>query len=432
MKVVAFLPAKGTSSRIESKNMKLLDGKPLFMYSLEKLIECDFIDEVYLDSESNEIFEIASESGAKELKRDPELATNKTDGHQLFYNEAKKVEADIYIQLLCTSPFITEATIKKGVEILKNKQEYDSVVLVKKDKQYLWDKKGPTYDINHIPNSVDLPDTIIETMGLYIVRKEVALNDKKRIGERPFLLEANAIEAVDVNYPEEFELANYIMAGKREKEREKFRNLSNILSSAVLSDIMDDMELNGFIGGLKLNLENKKLLGRAKTLKLRKLKKDEDFRGIYDALQSYKTIVPNDIIVVENDGCSEFAYFGNLNANLAIRQGAIGAIIGGMTRDSKEVIDLDFPVLAKGHISKDVRKRATTESINKKIDLYGIEVNPGDLIFADADGAVVIPKKYEEKILEKALMTVSTESNIISDILLGKATNEIIDNNGAF
>jgi|TARA_B110000259_G_scaffold46040_1_gene53496 CMP-N-acetylneuraminic acid synthetase len=46
MKVVAFLPVKGKSSRIENKNIKLLDGKPLFIYTLDKLLKCDFIDKV--------------------------------------------------------------------------------------------------------------------------------------------------------------------------------------------------------------------------------------------------------------------------------------------------------------------------------------------------------------------------------------------------
>jgi len=430
MKVVAFLPAKGTSSRIDSKNMKLLDGKPLFLYTLEKIVECDFIDEVYLDSESDKIFELASEINCKKIKRNPKLANNKTDGHTLFYNEAKKVEADIYIQILCTSPFIKKETIKEGVEIVKD-SKYDSAVLVKKEKQYTWDQNGPEYNINRIPNSVDLPDTIIETMGLYVTTKKVALNNKKRIGDNPYLLEASTIEAVDVNYPDEFQLAHYIMAGKRESEREKFRNLSKILTSSILSDIMDDFGIEGFISGLNLNIKNKKIMGRAKTLKLRELQEGEDFKGIYDALDSYKTIVPNDIIVVENE-INEFAYFGNLNANLAIRQGAAGAIIGGKTRDSKEVRDLDFPVFATGNISKDVRKRATTESINKKVNIFGTEVKPGDLIFGDSDGVIVIPKKHERKIINKALEVIRTESRIISDILVGKDTDEIVNRNGEF
>ncbi len=431
MKVVAFLPAKGTSSRIENKNIKLLDGKPLFLHTLEKLVACDFIDEVYLDSESEEIFSLAENVKCNFLKRDVSLATNMTDGHSLFYNEAKQVEADIYIQILGTSPFIKKETIQKGIEILQKNSEYDSVILVKKEKLYTWNEQTANYNLEHIPNSVDLPDTIIETMGLYITRKNVALEMKKRIGKNPYLLEASTIEAVDVNYPDEFELANFIAAGIREKERQLFKNLAYKLTSSMLSDIMDDLGCDTTITSLSLNLRNKKLLGRAKTLKIRELNENEDFRGIYDALESYKTIVPNDIIIVENE-CSDFAYFGEMNANLAIRSGAIGAIIGGKTRDTKEVADLDFPVFATGAKCKDVRKRATLESINKKINLYGVEIYPNDLIFADNDGVVVIPKKYEEEAIQKAFEIINKEKSILSDIMNGKSISDILKNNGDF
>ena len=56
MKVVAFLPAKGSSSRIESKNMKLLDGKPLFLHTLQKLVDSNLFDEVYVVTDSEIIF----------------------------------------------------------------------------------------------------------------------------------------------------------------------------------------------------------------------------------------------------------------------------------------------------------------------------------------------------------------------------------------
>jgi regulator of RNase E activity RraA len=314
---------------------------------------------------------------------------------------------------------------------LKKSKKYDSVVLIRKNKQYLWDENGPKYDKNKIPNSVDLKDTIVETMGLYITNKNVALKDKKRIGNRPYLLEASPTEAVDVNSPEDFELAEYIMAGIREKERKKFRILSNVLSSPILSDIMDDLGINGFISGLKLNIENKKIMGRAKTLKLRALRKGENFKGIYDALQSYKTIVSNDVIVVENE-VSKYAYFGTLNANIAIKQGASATIIGGMTRDINQVTKMDYPVFSTGYIAKDVRKRATTESINKEIQINGIKIKPGDLIFGDLEGIIVIPKLYEELVLRKALKKITTENQIILDILLDNSINLIVDKHGAF
>lgn len=431
MKVVAFLPAKGTSSRIESKNLKLLDGKPLFLHTLEKLVECDFIDEVYLDTESEEVINLASETKCNVLKRDPSLASNATDGNKLFMNEVNYVKADVYIQILGTSPFIDKETIKKGLEVLSSDM-YDSAVLVRKEKLYTWNEKGPNYDVENIPNSFNLNDTIIETMGLYIVKKEAAYETNRRIGNKPFFLDASPLEAIDVNYPEDFELANLIAAGKREKERKLLENIKSHLSSSILSDIMDDIGVeNCVLRGYQLNVSDKKIFGKAKTLKLRRLKEGEDFKGIYDALRSYNTIIPNDIVIVENE-LSEFAYFGELNANLAIRSGASGVIVGGVTRDTAEVKKLGFPVFSKGSSCKDVRKKGTMESYNKTIKIDGVIISPNDLIFGDCDGIVVIPKKYEEQVLKIAFAVVQTEKNILVDIANGIDVNILTKNYGFF
>lgn len=431
MKVVAFLPAKGSSERIENKNTKLLDGKPLFLHTLEKLVKCNFIDEVYLDSESDEIFEMASEVDCKQLKRDPALATNKTDGHALFYNEVRQVEADIYIQVLGTSPFIKSETIKKGIDVLVENPEYDSAVLVSREKQYLWEKNQPKYDKFHIPNSKDLPDTVVESMGLYIVRKETALKSKMRYGNNVYFLYADATEKVDVNYPDDFVMANYLAAGMREKEREFFRNLGMTLTSSILADILNKMNVQGIIKGLKPNLNEAKIFGRANTLKLRKLKNGENPDGIYEALKSYKTIIPGDVIVVENE-CSDYAYFGNLNASLAIRAGATAAIIGGLTRDYNAVKSLRFPVFSSGYTCDDVLGQATTESINKTIRLGNISIHPGELIFADNDGVVVIPEKYENIVLEKALEVLKKETLVMGGIIGNIDAVRIVEEIGAF
>ncbi len=431
MKVVAFLPAKGSSERIENKNTRLLDGKPLFLHTLEKLVKCGFIDEVYLDSEADEIFELASEVECRHLKRDPALATNKTDGHALFMNEVRQVQADIYIQILGTSPFIKPETIKRGIDALIENGEYDSAVLVAQEKQYLWENNQPKYDKFHIPNSKDLPDTIVESMGLYIVKRETALKTKRRYGDNVYFLYADSIEKVDVNYPDDFVMANYLAAGMREKEREFFRNLSTILTSSILADILNKMHVRGVIKGLNPNLTEVKILGRANTLKLRKLKDGESFTGIYDALKSYKTIIPGDVIVVENE-CPDYAYFGNLNASLAIRAGANAAIIDGVTRDYNAVKSLRFPVFAKGYSCDDVLGRATTGSINKTIKISGVAIHPGELVFADNDGVVVIPERYEKIVLEQALDVIKKENQIIGKIIFGTDAMCIVEEIGAF
>lgn len=431
MKVVAFLPAKGTSQRIEGKNTKLMNGKPLFLYTLEKLVSCDFIDEVYLDSESDEILNYAPYLNYIPLKRDPALADNKTDGHQMFYNEVRQVEADIYIQILGTSPFIKKETMKKGVDILKNRPEYDSVVLVKKEKQYIWDKNGPLYDKNHIPNSGELSDTIVETMGLYLVRSEMVHAKKQRYGENVYLLEAEPIEAVDVNFPEDFRLAETIAKGLHQEETVFFEFLSKHLTSCILSDLMWDYQKKSVITGLHLNLPSQKIMGRANTLKVDKLKEGEDFRGIYNGLDTYKRMRPGEIIVVENK-CPENAYFGELNCNLAIRAGAIGTIIEGVTRDANEVEDLNYPVFSKGYCCMDVRGIATVRSFNQKIEIDGVEILPGSLIFGDINGIVVIPQEIEAEIIGKAIQAIKTEKHVLEKMIGNRDAYAIYLEEGAF
>ena len=432
MKVAAFLPAKGSSERIENKNLRLLDGKPLFLHTLEKLVACPFIDEVFLDTESDEMIELARDTGCSIMRRDPALASNRTDGNQLFMNEVRHTDADIVIQVLCTAPFISEATLERAVNTLRNDAAYDSAVLIRKDKQYLWQDGRPAYDLAHIPNSVTLPDTVIETMGLYIMRAEAAHRLQRRIGDAPLMLEATPLEAIDVNWPEDMELANLIAAGRREQERKLLANLQNLINSSLLSDILDDLGLtHQVVKGLRPNIARSRVIGRAKTLRLRALRPGEDFRGIYHALHSYQTIVPGDVILVENE-VPQHAYFGELNANLAVRAGAVAAIIGGQTRDSADVVNIGLPVFSTGYTCQDVRKRATLDTINRPITLQGVAVHPGDLVFADSEGVVVIPRRVEREVIAAALSHAGNEKHLLIDIAQGIQVDELTSKYGFF
>jgi CMP-N-acetylneuraminic acid synthetase/regulator of RNase E activity RraA len=431
MKIVAFLPAKGSSSRIESKNIKLLAGKPLFLHTLDKLLRIKEINEVYLDTESKEVIDLAGNfRNHKVLLRDPNLANNKTDGNTLFFNEVKHVDADLYIQILGTSPFIKTETIIKGIQILRENKDFDSVVLVRKEKRYEWSDKGPKYDINNIPNSFDLNDSIFETMGLYIVRKESVENFKRRIGKKPYLLYADSEEFIDINYPEDFELANTIMLGNLVKEHKHLNLLKTFFTSALLSDILDDLDVKSFIHGLIPNQNNHKLFGRVKTLNLKPIQ-NENYTDIYKALDTYNAIEFNDIILVNNP-IENNAYFGNLNANLAVRAGAQATIVLGYTRDSKEVINMQYPVFSFGNNSQDVKRRGVFLDFNNPISYKGLTIFPHDLIFADSEGMVIIPKKFESFVISRAIEIITKEKNITDSILNGFKPNEIFKKFGEF
>lgn len=431
-KIVAIVPVKGTSSRVVNKNVRPFNGEPFFLFTVRKLLKCKWIDEVYVDSENDQILALANSIGALPLKRDPELADNRTDGNKLFLNEVRNIDADIYIQHLCTSPFVSERTIRKAVDILNTRNEIDSVVLGKSDKNYHWRDGKPVYDINNIPNSVDLPETHTEGMSLYVIRRESALATERRIGTNPMMIFGEPIELIDVNTEEDLQLATVIGAGLLAKEEKRLSLLRRFLTSPIISDVCDELGITSVLSsGYRSNLPHAKLFGRARTLHIREANPTDPPGCIYEALQSYKQVVSNDVIIVKTE-LPEFAYFGELNMSLAIRSGAQGAIVAGATRDSVATSNAAFPVFSKSHFCKDIKGRGAVKSINAPVEIDGITVNPSDLVFADQDGIVVIPYEREAEILNAILKVMSNERNIVSAVCQDIDVNALVEKYGFF
>ncbi|MEK6857837.1 MAG: cytidyltransferase, partial [Nanoarchaeota archaeon] len=176
------------------------------------------VDEVYLDTESDEVFSLATGRNHFELRRLAELASNKTNGNQLLLHEASRVpDADIYVQALPTAPFLSRKTIEKAIYELVRSRTNDSLFGVSKQRLYLWnsDDKPINYDPSNIPNSFDLKDTTIETMSLYLIRKEALLRTQSRIGVNPILFNIPLLESIDINTEEDFDFAKIIHNGLR-------------------------------------------------------------------------------------------------------------------------------------------------------------------------------------------------------------------------
>lgn len=428
-KTVAFVPAKGNSERIQNKNLSVLDGEYLFKRKLRQLLDCKLIDEVYLDTDSDEIAELASDLPVKRLKRPSELASNATDGHELFAWECAQVNADVYVQALCTAPFVGAETLDRALTGLISSEVNDSLVAVTKTKQYLWDGNEPLYGRGRIPNSVDLPVTTIEAMSLYVVRREV-LHTGKRFGSSPILFELTPIENIDVNWPEELALAETIAAGVRAQENLRLAALMPYLSSALLSDItreigIADCTLPKEISG------HKRFFGRAKTLLLDQCQPGEPWQGIYDALDSYQFVRPGDVVMVENR-VKDRAYFGNLNAQLAMRAGAVGAVVDGVTRDKDDVAKLGFSVFAHGYYCADIKFEGTLRAMNNPIQIGKTSISNGDYIFADSDGVVVIPQRRWPEIHRLALKAIEKEFKVGMSVAMGVPPKQIFDALGEF
>jgi regulator of RNase E activity RraA/CMP-N-acetylneuraminic acid synthetase len=436
-RVVAFVPAKGSSERVPDKNLQILDGEHLFKRKLRQLLDCPLIDEVVLDTDSDAIAALAADLPVTRLRRPDALASNATDGHELFAYECGAVPpADIYLQCLCTAPFVTADTVGRAIGRLLDDPEADSLVAVSRAKQYLWDGKVPAYGGGRIPNSVDLPAQVIEAMSLYAVRGGAgAPAPARRFGERPILFDLDPVEQIDVNTPTDLVLAEAVCAGHRAEANLRLRALQAHLSSPVLSDISADLGLETVLPPIFRPTSPGKFLGRAKTLQLRAVDRDgpdaEAWKGIYRALDSYAFVRPGDVIMVATDVPGR-AYFGDLNGNLALRAGAHGVVVDGFTRDTGDVRALGLPVYAHGGWCRDIKYEGTLAAMNMPVDMGGIAVANGDMVFADDDGVVVIPRRLWPAVEERAWAVLANEGRIRMLAARGTPVQAILAECGAF
>lgn len=434
MKVVSIIPVKSTSSRVLSKNIKLLGNKPLFLHTLEKLLKIDEIDEVWIDTDDIKIINIAKDYGFTNFKyfiREKKFADNTTDGNTLLENEIKNINSYIYLQILCTSPFTSIENIKKCIEILKSKS-HNSVVGCFKEKFYLWENEKPLYNKLKIPNSNTLNDTIIESMSLYGITKEEFLDTKMRLGENPFLLPLEGEETIDINYEKDFIFANKIALYNKFIEQNTFDLLKVKLSSCILSDILIEMGyFNCVLKDFKTIRKTNKIFGRVRPIQIRYLQENENIDNIYNCLEHYNNINKGDIIFV-NNLIDKKAYFGDLNAIISISKGAQGTIINGYTRDLSRVRDLQYQVFYKNNTCDDVKGFGSLDYFDKPIIVNNTKIYVNNLIFGDEDGIIIIPKEIEEIVLSKCKKIIENESNIANSIVCGKSIEKITNTIGTF
>jgi len=212
MKVVAIIPIKEMSKRMKSKNFRSFCGEPLYRYFMKKLIDSPF-DEIFIDTDSDEISEYATGMGWKVIKRVPELAADSANGNDLLVYEAGVVDADIYFQLFITAPLLLPQTINEAYKIMTSKMEYDSLFTATEIYSWFWYNNKPVnYDPKVLPRSQDATPIIRETTGLYAIRRDALLKNKCRIGENPYMLYVGEMEAMDIDTEQDFRVAEIIFS----------------------------------------------------------------------------------------------------------------------------------------------------------------------------------------------------------------------------
>lgn len=212
MSIAAFIPIKSNSERVKGKNFRVLNGKKLYEYIIEHSIAAEVFDDIFIDTNSEEIFDFAEKHDCKIIHRKPELALNNANGNDLLCHHYDLYpDYDYYFQLFATAPYLQSSSIKSCVEKLVNSNEYDSCFTAIKHNGFFWLNNNPVnYRPCILPRSQDLVPVVEETTGMYGVKSQVLKKYRCRIGAKPHIEYVSKFEAIDINTEEDLKIAEYI------------------------------------------------------------------------------------------------------------------------------------------------------------------------------------------------------------------------------
>ena len=144
------------------------------------------------------------------------------------------------------------------------------------------------------------------------------------------------------------------------------------------------------------------------------------FGLLFEALDDLKA---NEVYVAT--GCApQFALWGGLMTTRAQHLKAAGAVLDGYSRDTPEVLELGLPVFSYGGYAQDQGPRGKVVDWRVPVEINGVRVKPGDIVFGDLDGVLIIPREAEVEAIRRALEKASTENKVRNAIQQGMSTVE--------
>jgi regulator of RNase E activity RraA len=182
---------------------------------------------------------------------------------------------------------------------------------------------------------------------------------------------------------------------------------------AALSDAADEIGLGKVCmdRGIIPLTQNKRMAGFARTGKLTRSPANRPYdEKQLDVFMSLGTeAVDGDLLVIDMAGATDCSAWGQILTKIGITKGVRGAVVDGTSRDIYDIDKVNFTVFARGRHPGTMRGRLDMEYVQKPIVCGGVTVNPGDLIFGDGDGIVVIPADRIEEVLTHAEEVVATD-----------------------
>lgn len=214
-------------------------------------------------------------------------------------------------------------------------------------------------------------------------------------------------------------------------ESEMLHMMKTELYSSVIGDILDQMGyVHQFLPSRIQPLrEHMVVAGRAMTV----LEADvcagdggrnpvlqRNFGLMLEALDDLK----KDEIYICSGASPSYALVGELMCTRMQILGAAGCVVNGFHRDTRGILDLDFPCFSYGRYAQDQAPRGKVLDYRVPIEMDGVRILPGDLIFGDLDGVLVIPRKVEQEVLERAYEKATGEKTVAQAIRGGMSAVE--------
>ena len=211
-------------------------------------------------------------------------------------------------------------------------------------------------------------------------------------------------------------------------------DLARTLYTAVLSDVLDEagfmnQALKPFVRPLD---ETSVMCGFARTGLYRKVYHVEPGRNPYEIeMDLIDSLAPGEVTVLACDGPTDrIAPWGELLTTAASIRGAAGCLTDGLVRDVRRIREMRFPVFAGGIGPLDSKGRAEMAAMDIAVEVAGVRVEPGDLVFGDVDGCVAIPKAVAPRVVARALEKVTAEDRTRDALAAGESLRQVFERFG--
>ena len=223
MKILIIIPARGGSKRIPRKNVRIMNGKPLILYSVENALALakDHDVDLVVSTDDEEVESIVKNRGVEVIQRDKTLAADRVTLDPVIYDAVIRKEAergeryDIVITMQPTSPPLKTETLKAAVDAFEAGKDDTMISCVNKP-HLSWRMEDGVIVKNYEKrlNSQELPGNYLET-GAFLITRRDCVTEASRIGKKITVFETDATEAVDIDTEEDWISAESILKRKK-------------------------------------------------------------------------------------------------------------------------------------------------------------------------------------------------------------------------